>query len=159
MFKITVVLSAFVGLALLAPQANACMEHYYYDQGGSSGLFGGSRPAYRMTKQTVKEKVFKVKHAPATVVVIDEDSNLKIDYDLPPASNNVSLKFAVTSSNVELLDENIQLTDLSGTATARFRVKEKGIDTITVTVRGEHEGQILSYSSKIYINAKQAASS
>jgi len=150
-------LGALLTLALLTPQAKACMEHYGYEQGGfnSGSIFGSSRTAVRVRSLPVQEKVFKVKHPIAAVVVIDQDSDLKIDYDLPEMAKNVSLQFAATS-NVELMQDDIQLTDLNGTATTRFRVKQKGVDTITVTVSGEHEGEVISYSSKIYINAKAA---
>jgi len=154
MFKNTCVIGALLSVSLLPVQANACMDHYFYEQ-GNTGLFKGSNRGPGMRNFSIKKKIFKVKHPSATVVVIDEDSNLKIDYDLPPESKNVSLQFVATS-NVELLNQDIQLTELNGTATARFRVKQKGFDTITVTVSGEHEGEALSYSSKVYINAKPA---
>ena len=151
--------STILALSLLTPQANACMEHYAYDQGFNSGsIFSGSRTAVKVRSLPVQEKVFKVKHPIATIVVIDENSDLKIDYDLPEMAKNVSLQFAATR-NVELMEDDIQLTDLNGTATTRFRVKQKGVDTITVTVSGEHEGEVISYSSKIYINAKEATAS
>jgi len=156
MFKNILVLGTFLALSLLAAQVNACMDHYYYEPTGNGSFFNSSRASSRIMSPTAK--VFKVKHVPATVVVIDEDSDFKIDYDLPPTSKNVSLQL-VAGGNVELLDNDIQLKDLNGTATARFRVTQKGIDTITVTVRGEHEGEVLSYSSTMYINAKPATPS
>lgn len=158
MYKNICVLSTALSLCLLSAQANACMDHYFYEQGNQAGLFSGSRAMSRMKRPSAQEKVFRLKHAPATVVIIDKDANLKIDYDLPPESLNVSLRFS-TNNNVEMLDQDIVLNGLNGTANARFRVKKTGIDTITVTVSGEHEGQFLSYSSKIYINAKPATPS
>jgi len=158
MFKNICVVTAVLNLSLMAFQVDACMDHYSYQRGYSASFFSDSRPASTMSNLALKKKVFKVKHPPATVVVIDEDSSLKIDYDLPPESKNVSLQFVATR-NVELIDQDIFLTEKNGTATARFRVRQKGSDTITVTVSGEHEGEVVSYSSKIYINAKPATTS
>ena len=158
MFKNICVSSACISLSLIAVQANACMEHYAYGGGYNSGFFSGSKAPARVKFQPAKKKVFKVQHAPAAVVKIDEDSNLEISYDLPQTSKNVSLQLEATD-NVELLDQDIQLTELNGTANARFRVKEKGLDTITVTVSGEYEGEVLTYSSKVYVNARLTTAS
>lgn len=164
MSKKTCVLTAFLSLSLLAAHANACMDHFSFDQ-GSAGLFGfsngfnnGAHTGFGAKPLPIKEKTFRVKHQSVAVVVIDEDSNLVIDYDLPPEAKNVSLQFTATD-NVELLDENIELTGLNGTVNARFRVKQESVvDRVTVTVSGEHEGEVLSYTSQLYINAKPATS-
>ncbi len=149
--------SAALSLSLLGTQANACLDHYYGD-GGNGGFFNSSQGAAALRNLPKKEKIFKVKHPRATLVTTNEDANIEIDYDLPPKAKNVSLQFTA-NDNVEMLDQDIELEGLNGTATARFRVKEKGVDIITVTVSGEHEGEILSYSSTVYINAKPATPS
>lgn len=157
MFKNICSLSALLGLFLVANQANACLDHYYGD-GGNAGFFSGSQGLANIKKLPKKPQVFRVKHPRATLVVTNEDTKFDIDYDLPPEAKNVSLQFTA-NENVEILDQDIELKELNGTATARFRVKRKGVDIITVTVSGEHEGEVLSYSSTIYINAKPATPS
>ena len=157
MYKKIYGLSTLLSLALVAGQAHACLDHYYGD-GGSAGFFQSSQGVSNIKNLPKKEQLFKVKHPRATLVVINEDTKFDIDYDLPPKAKNVSLQFTA-NENVEILDQDIELKDLNGTATARFRVMKKGVDIITVTVSGEHEGEVLTYSSTIYINAKPATPS
>jgi len=52
------------------------MEHYGYGEGFNSGFFGGSKAASRVKFQPAPKKVFKVQHAPAAVVMIDEKTAL-----------------------------------------------------------------------------------
>ena len=156
MYKKICIASASLSIALLTGQANACLDHYYGD-GGNGGFFN-SAGASAIKNLPKPEKIFKVKHPRATLVTTNEDANIEIDYDLPPEAKNVSLQFTA-NENVEMLDQDIELEGLNGTATARFRVKEKGVDIITVIVSGEHEGEVLSYSSTVYINAKPATPS
>ena len=155
MKKIAILLSTLIGLTLLAGHAQACMDHYFYQQ-GQGGFFKGSNTAHRMMRTPAKEKIFKIKHPAAAVAVVEEDTNLKVNYKLPPSAKNVSLHFAATSK-LELLDSEIDLTDQEGSVTARFRAHKKGVDIITVTVSGEHKGEVLTYSSKVYISAKASS--
>jgi len=156
MFKKTSLAVIGANLMFLGLSAQACMDHYFYDRGNYS-LSPGANAYSRMVRPVVKEKVFKVKHPATTIAIIDEDTNLDVKYELPAESKNVSLAFK-GSKNVELLDDRFTLSEENGTITARFRVKQKGVDTITVTVSGEHEGEMLTYSSKVYIGSKAASS-
>ena len=147
-------ISALIVSSLMASVAHACMDHYFY-QRGNNALFGNSDAMARLNRPAAKPKVFKVKHPGATVAIVDKDHQINVDYKLPADSTNVSLQFSATN-NVQLVDEEIKLTDSDGTVTAKFRVKKKGIDTITVTVSGEHGGETLSYTSRVYVSTKAA---
>jgi hypothetical protein len=142
-------------LSLFATQANACADHFYFNP-DKAGFFTGA--LIRMAGLAPPEQAFKVKHPPLSAVVVGEDSVITINYKRPWFSKNVRLHFAGTR-NVEMLDEEIELTDYQGAVTARFRLKGRGFDAITVTVSGEHKGEVLRYSSRVNVMAKHAPSS
>jgi hypothetical protein len=142
-------------LSLFATHANACADHFYLNP-DEAGFFAGA--LIKMAGLAPPEQAFKVKHPPLSAVVIGEHSEITIKYKRPWFSKNVRVHFAGTK-NVELLDEEIALTDYQGAVTARFRLKGKGFDAITVTVSGEHKGEILRYSSRVNVMARHAPTS
>ena len=151
MTKIITAVSLYLGMSLLANYASACFFHYGQGYGGFSGDQANPTAAF-----TAPEKIFSVKHPPTAVAIINEYSEITLEYDRPITSKNVSIQLT-GSANVELLDQNIELIDFSGEITARFRLTGKGFDVITITVTGEHNGDSLRYSSRVYVRAKQAA--
>ena len=156
MIKTSIVFSILLIISFAANNAEACMDHYFYDQ-GSYGALNKSKRFSSLNRRVVQKKVFQVRHTPAALATVDENTSLQISYKLPDTAKNVSIEFTGTD-NVELLDQDVELTELNGTITARFRVRKQGVDTITVTVKGENEGEQLSYSSSVYVNTKAAAS-
>lgn len=156
MFKTAIIFSTLLIFSFAANNSQACMDHYFYDQ-GSYGALNKSKRFSSLNRTVVQKKVFQVRHTPAALATVDEDASLQISYKLPATAKNVSIEFTGTD-NVKLLDQGVELTELNGTVTARFRVLKQGVDTITVTVKGENEGEQLSYSSSVYVNTKAAES-
>ena len=158
MYRVCLTISAFLLAAglLTAGSVNACMDHYFFGQGNNS-FFHGSNTASRFVSAASKNKVFKVKHSSAKVAVIGESTNLDVSYEIPPASKGVKLEFAA-NEKVDVIDQNIAIDDQSGTVTARFKPLAKGLNIITVTVSGEHEGEEYQYSSRVYVSTKAAKS-
>lgn len=141
--------------SLFASHANACADHFYVNP-DEAGFFTGT--LIRWAGLAPPEQAFKVKHPPLSAVAINEDAEIIVNYKRAWFSKNVRLHFA-GSRNVEMLDQDIELTNYQGTVTARFRLKSRGFDAITVTVTGEHKGEILRYSSRVNVMAKHAPSS
>lgn len=144
-----------LAISLFSAQANACANHFYFNP-DNAGFFTGA--LIKMAGLAPPEQVFKVKHPPLSAVVIGEDSVITIDYDRPWFSKGVSMRFT-GSRNVEMLDEDIVLTDYQGTVSACFRLNGRSFDGITVTVSGEHKGEVLSYTSRVHVMAKNTVSS
>ncbi len=148
-----VLMCLFLATGFFTTQANACANHLYFDP-EKAGLIGGT--LIKMAGLAPPEKVFKLKHPPAAMVAEGEEASVTIDYERPWFSKDVRLQLSGTKG-IELLDGNIELPDFNGTTTARFRLTGKGINAITLTVRGEHKGKIHEYSSRVYVRAKKAA--
>ena len=75
-----------------------------------------------------------------------------INYERPSTSSDVKIQ-VMGSRNIELVDEFLSLKDLSGSVTARFKLKEAGFDFITLAISGENDGESVLEYSKIYVRA------
>ncbi len=149
MAKSILTVSLYLAALLLANTASACFYHY----GG--GFAGGNMPG--AAALAMPEKRFKVNHPSTTIAVIGEEAELSIEYDRSDVSENVRIQVSGTA-NVEVLDQDIELMALTGEVKARFRLTGKGYDMITITISGDHEGENLSYSSRVFVRAKPVAS-
>ena len=99
-------------------------------------------------------KVFNLKHSPTALSVLGEEAVIAVEYYRPNLSKNARIKLAGTS-NIELIDHEIDLVDSKGEITARYRLTGKGYDVITITISGEQNGENHSYSSRVYVMAKE----
>lgn len=136
-------------LLLYAPQTFACATHLYLNP-DDYGFIGGSM--IRMAGLAPPEPAFKIKHPPTTKVEIGELSEIVVSYKRPWRSKNVTLQLKA-SKNIELIDKNLALEDFDSSIPIRFKLIGKGYNNITLSVSGEHKGEMVSYSSKIFIGA------
>ena len=137
-------------LAPLAPmQAAACAGHLYLNP-DDFGFIGGA--VVRMAGLAPPEPVFDLEYPTMTKAVIGDESAIAVSFSRPFFSDNVSLKIKGTK-NVQLLQDEFILEDRSGIINIPYELTGSGYDTITLTVSGEHKGEIVSESGRIYIRA------
>lgn len=135
-------------LSLVSVQANACGNHMF---GSGNMSFGEAIMSYR---SKAPKRTFNLTHPLITKVTLGEQSEVAIDYERPWLSKDVTVTLSGTE-NVDLIDSEIELAEYSGTLHARFVLKEDNFDAITVVVSGEHNGETVSQSSKIYVRTKR----
>ena len=147
----------FLVSSLSSYPAQSCMEHYGYGFGGNHGGFFNYSSNIADINELAKDvKVFKVNHPSAAIAEVQKEETLELDYELPLESENVRLTLSATN-NITMIDQVFDLKQKSGKIIARFLARKKGINAITVTIAGEHEGERLSYTSELYIKAKKTS--
>ena len=152
----TSLLTSLLASSSVFVTAQACMEHYGYGFGGNHGGFFNYSSNISDINELAKDvKVFKVNHPSAAVAEVQKEETLELDYELPLESENVQLTLSATN-NITMIDQVFDLKEQSGKVVARFLARKKGINAITVTIAGEHEGERLSYTSELYIKAKKS---
>ena len=137
-------------LMLGSQQAYACAAHLGFNP-DDYGFVGGA--LIRMAGLAPQEPTFKIHHLPTTVVDIGEDAYFMIQYERPARAKDVKLSLSA-SKNIELIDKEFTLQEQSGTIQARFRLNDKGYNSIALTISGEHKSETVVQNSKIFVGAK-----
>ena len=124
-----------VALPLASAPSFACFEHMF--AAGGMGM-------------AVPERVFQLGHARMAKVPVGEESQIVIQYTIPPYSDNVKLHLSGIGK-IELIDKEMDLPGSSGAVSVRFLMTVAGVSSIILTVMGEHEGEAVRESSAIYL--------
>lgn len=136
-------------LALASAQAMACGDHLYFNP-EEMGFFGGA--VVRMVGLAPPEPVFKLEHPSISKAIIGESNKVTVRYSRPFFSKNVRMELKGTG-NVQLAKEDILLEERNGSVTIPYQLSGNGFNQITVTVIGEHKGEIVRESGRVYIRA------
>ncbi|MEM1110267.1 MAG: hypothetical protein AAGI11_00045 [Pseudomonadota bacterium] len=137
-------------MAALAPAPLwACAAHLTINP-DELGFFGGAM--VRMAGLAPPEPVFDLEHPAMVRAGIGERSELVVNYERPYFSKNVRLK-VTGSRNVNLHSQELQLDDRKGTFTIPYELSGSGYDTITLTVSGEHKGEVVTEVGRVYVRA------
>ena len=141
---------AFIWIPLLPASVLACGFHFTLNP-DDYGVVGGT--VVRMAGLAPPEPVFELEHPAMAKTLIGEKSEITVNYSRPFFSKNVVLKVSGTS-NIQLFQEAIELDDRSGTVSIPYQLSGSGFDSITLTVSGEHKGEVVREVARIYIRAK-----
>jgi hypothetical protein len=114
------------------------------------GFFGGA--VVRMAGLAPPEPVFELEFPSMAKAVIGEESEVVVNYSRPFFSKNVRLELKGTS-NVQLHLKEILLEERKGSVTIPYQLTGTGFDQITLTVSGEHKGETVRESGRIYLRA------
>ena len=142
--------AASLCLGLVSMQTSACGNHMF---GSGNMSFGEAIMSYR---SKAPKRTFNLTHPLIAKVTLGEESEVLIDYERPWLSKDVTVTLTGTE-NVELIDSEMDLAEYNGTIRARFVLTDDNFDAITVVVSGEHNGDTVSQSSKIYVRTKRPA--
>ncbi|MGI9315837.1 MAG: hypothetical protein ACR2QW_00780 [bacterium] len=135
--------------ALMSARAMACGDHLYINP-DELGFFGGA--VVRMVGLAPPEPVFELEHPSMAKAKIGENNELTVSYSRPFFSKNVRMELK-GSGNVKLAEEALLLEDRNGSVTIPYQLNGNGFNQITVTVIGEHKGEIVRESGRVYIRA------
>ncbi len=147
--RLTVLLCLLLGLA--PARVLACAGHMYINP-DNLGFFGGA--VVRMAGLAPPEPVFKLEHPAMAKAKVGEDSEIIVTYSRPFFSDNVRLELQ-GSTNVQLPVTDIPLEERDGTVAITYQLSGSGFDQITLTVSGEHKGEIVRESTRIYLRADE----
>ena len=136
-------------LGLASTRVLACGAHMYIDP-NNLGFFGGA--VVRMAGLAPPEPVFELEFPSMAKAVIGEESEVVVNYSRPFFSKNVRLELKGTS-NVQLHLKEILLEERKGSVTIPYQLTGTGFDQITLTVSGEHKGENVRESGRIYLRA------
>ena len=136
-------------LTLASTQALACGAHMYINP-DNLGFFGGA--VVKMAGLAPPEPVFKLEHPSMAKAVIGQDSEVIINYSRPFFAKNVRMELKGTS-NVDLSQEEFLLEEREGSVVIPYQLTGTGFDQITVTVVGEHKGEMVRETRRVYIRA------
>ena len=136
-------------VALASTQAMACANHLYINP-DDLGFFGGA--VVRMAGLAPPEPVFDLEYPSMAKARIGEKSEVTISYSRPFFSKNVRMELTGTG-NVEIAEEAIMLEERNGIITIPYQLSGNGFDQITVTIIGEHKGEVVRESARVYIRA------
>ena len=146
--KYAVVLVCFC-LPLASVRVGACEAHFMFNP-DKLGFVGGT--VARLAGLTPPEPVFDLEHPAMARAEVGEKSEVVITYSRPFFSKNVRLELTGTS-NVQLFREEILLEERRGTIKIPYELSGSGYDAITMTVSGEHKGDIVRETARIYVRA------
>lgn len=149
MNKIIHLLLICIPLILSSTRASACGAHFMIDP-DQMGFFGGAM--VRMAGLAPPEPVFDIDHPRMMKSVVGAETEVAIAYSRPFFSKNVSLTITGTN-NVALDQDQIILQDREGTVTVSFELTGSGYDYITLTVTGEHKGEVVREVARVYVRA------
>lgn len=138
-----------VCLALVPVRGLACEGHLYFNP-ENMGFFGGA--VARMAGLTPPEPVFELQHVDMVKAVVGQSSEIIVQFDRPFFSKDVRLQVK-GSKNVLIKRGEYRLEEREGSITIPYEVVGVGFDTITLTVTGEHKGDTVRQSGRIYVSA------
>ena len=141
--------------ACVSQHSIACAAHLSFDP-DNYGFFG--RTLIKLAGLAPPEPVVKLDHVPTTMVALNEDSTITIDYKRPWRSKDVSIQLA-GSRNIELQNDNITLEKTRGSVEAKFRLKAAGYNNITLTITGNHKGKPFNQVSRVFVGARKLTAS
>lgn len=136
-------------LSLASGRASACADHFSLNP-DDYGCFGGA--AIRLAGLAPPEPVFDLEYPAMARAVIGAESSIDIKYSRPFLSDNVRLTLN-GSNNVQLFQAEFSLEDRAGTLNIPCRLTGTGYDTITLTISGEHKGETVHESGRIYLHS------
>ncbi|AQA18595.1 hypothetical protein BST95_10465 [Halioglobus japonicus] len=135
-------------------RAIACGAHGFYLNPDDMGFVGGA--VVRMAGLAPPEPVFKLEHPAMARGVLNQESEIEVEYSRPFFSSHVRMEITGTS-NVSLPTPTIDLDDRSGTLSIPFTLTGNGFDQITLKVTGSHKGKMVTESRRIYLRASAPA--
>ncbi|MGB1140311.1 MAG: hypothetical protein ACPG1A_05385, partial [Halioglobus sp.] len=111
MLRLFVLLSVYLGLAMVPARAEACAGHMYFNP-DNMGFLGGA--VVRMAGLAPPEPVFDLEHVEMAKAVIGEKSEIEVKFARPFFSKDVRLK-ARGTENIDVLEADFPLEEREGT--------------------------------------------
>ena len=142
---------AIFGLCLVLTPGKllACANHMYINP-NELGFFGNAM--VRMAGLAPPQKVFTLDHPVMVKSDLGEKHEITVKYTRPFFSKDVRMQLKATE-NVELGETVIPLEAREGAVTIPYELVDAGIDSITLTVSGQHKGEVVREITRIYVGA------
>ncbi|MEM8497156.1 MAG: hypothetical protein AAF542_03975 [Pseudomonadota bacterium] len=137
-----------VCLPLVPLSAVACYQHAMLFNPDRLGTVGTA--AARVAGLLPPPPVFTLEHPSMTKAVIGERNELTIKYKKPFWSKEVRMEL-ISSSNVILAKDAIELKKRTGVITIPYEVENTGFASISLKVSGVHKGETVQQSARIYV--------
>ncbi len=145
-----ILVSICLCLVLLPGRLWACAAHMGFNP-DQFGPIGGA--ALRLAGLAPPKPVFELDHPATARSVLGENSEIVVNYSRPFFSSDVRIEVKGTG-NIVLPQPSIPLDDREGTVTIPYQLVGAGYDAITLTVKGEHKGEMVQQVRRIYVRAK-----
>lgn len=111
------------------------------------------RTAARLVGVAPSERVFTINHLHTALVNVGEEKEIQVEYSRPFFAEDVRLELS-GSKNVVFAQDTLELDERTGVVSIRFHVKDKGYNTIKLTVLGEYRDELVREHSSIYVGSR-----